>query len=48
VRLIEQRDPVYAQADIVVESDDGPHDTVVRRIISALQAYGALPGKEGG
>jgi shikimate kinase len=48
VRLIEHRDPVYAQAEIVVDSDDGPHDTVVRRIISALQAYGALPGKEGG
>jgi shikimate kinase len=42
VRLIAEREPVYAQADIVVESDDGPHDTVVKRIISALQARGAM------
>ena len=46
LRLMSQREPVYAQADIVVESDDGPHDTVVKRIISALQANGALPGNE--
>lgn len=43
VRLIGEREPVYAQADIIVESDDGPHDTVVKRIISALQANGELP-----
>ena len=43
VRLIAEREPVYAQADIIVESDDGPHDTVVKRIISALQAKGELP-----
>jgi len=42
VRLMGEREPVYAQADIVVESDDGPHDTVVKRIISALHANGAL------
>jgi len=46
LRLMSQREPVYAQANIVVESDDGPHDTVVKRIISALQANGALPGNE--
>lgn len=47
VRLMGEREPVYAQADIVVESDDGPHDTVVKRIISALQANGAFRGTEG-
>ena len=47
VRLMGEREPVYAQADIVVESDDGPHDTVVKRIIAALQANGAFPGTEG-
>jgi shikimate kinase len=46
VRLMGEREPVYAQADIVVESDEGPHDTVVKRIISALQANGTLPGSE--
>ncbi len=29
-------------ADIVVESDEGPHDAVVKRIISALQNNGEL------
>jgi len=46
VRLMGEREPVYAQADIVVESDDGPHDTVVKRIVSALQANGALSRTE--
>src|ERR1700680_2447863 len=27
-RLIKDREPIYAQADIIVESDDGPHDAV--------------------
>ena len=47
VRLMGEREPVYALADIVVESDDGPHDTVVKQIISALQAHGAMPGNGG-
>ena len=29
--LMVEREPVYALADITVESDDGPHDTVVKR-----------------
>jgi shikimate kinase len=35
-RLLREREPIYAQADIVVESDDGPHDAVVKRILAAL------------
>jgi shikimate kinase len=42
IRLMVEREPVYALADITVESDDGPHDTVVRRIVAALEANGAL------
>ena len=34
--LIAKRYPVYAEADIVVDSNDGPHEHVVNRIISAL------------
>ena len=37
-RLLKEREPIYSQADITVESDDGPHDTVVRRILSVLDA----------
>lgn len=34
--LITKRYPIYAEADIVVDSNDGPHEHVVNRIISAL------------
>jgi shikimate kinase len=37
-RLLTEREPVYAQADIMIESDDGPHDAVIRRILAALDA----------
>jgi shikimate kinase len=37
-RLLAEREPIYSQADITVESDDGPHDVVVRRILSALDS----------
>jgi len=35
-RLLRDREPIYAEADIVVESDEGPHDVVVKRIVAAL------------
>ena len=35
-RLLREREPIYAEADIVIESDEGPHDVVVKRIIAAL------------
>ena len=35
-RLLKEREPVYAQADVIIESDEGPHDSVVRRILTAL------------
>ena len=37
-RLLKEREPFYSQADITVESDDGPHDMVVRRILAALDS----------
>jgi shikimate kinase len=36
-RLLQEREPIYAQADIVIQSDEGPHDVVVRRIVAALE-----------
>ncbi|HEX6980569.1 MAG TPA: shikimate kinase [Alphaproteobacteria bacterium] len=38
-RLIEQRYPIYAEADIRVESADGPPDVTVDRVIAALQRH---------
>ncbi|MGK2742195.1 shikimate kinase [Tepidicaulis sp. LMO-SS28] len=37
--LMEKRYPVYAQADITVDSDEASHDAVVDGILSALEAY---------
>jgi shikimate kinase len=36
-RLLQEREPIYAQADITIESDDGPHDTAVKGIVAALE-----------
>jgi shikimate kinase len=37
--LIEQRYPVYSQADIIVESRDVPHNSIVSDVIRALAVY---------
>jgi len=36
-RLIEERYPIYAEADIVVESGEGPHQIVVDKIVAQLE-----------
>jgi shikimate kinase len=43
-RLMNERYPVYAEADITIDSSGGPHDTVVRKILSELaDLYGKSP-----
>jgi len=37
-RLLKEREPIYAEADITIESDEGPHEAVVKRILAALDA----------
>lgn len=37
-RLLAEREPIYAQSDIVVDAESGPHVTAVERIIAALAA----------
>jgi shikimate kinase len=37
-RLIDERYPVYAEADVTVESRDVPHDAIVEEIVAGLQA----------
>ncbi len=37
--LIAQRHPVYAKADIVVDSEDVPHDRMVDKIIAAVNDF---------
>lgn len=44
-RLIGERYPVYADADITVESIEGPHETVVDDVIASLNSYRQTPEK---
>ncbi len=46
-QLIETRYPVYAQADVTVESRDVPHEVIVTDIIRSLQRL-LLPAPGGG
>lgn len=40
--LIEVRYPTYAEADIIVESRDVPHDTIVEEIVAGLCGHARL------
>jgi shikimate kinase len=42
--LIELRYPVYALADLTIESRDTPHDKVVTDAVAALAAWFSAPG----
>jgi shikimate kinase len=48
-KLIEERDPVYAEADLTVESRDVPHETIVDEILEGLRGrlapVDAAPGQ---
>jgi shikimate kinase len=37
-RLIDERSPTYAEADVTVESRDVPHETIVDEIVGALRS----------
>jgi shikimate kinase len=44
-RLMAERYPVYAQADVVVDSIDGPLDAMLERVMAALERHLApVPG----
>lgn len=36
-RLMDERYPIYEEADLIVDSSDGPHERVVERVIAALE-----------
>ena len=42
-RLLEEREPLYAQADIHIESQPGPHANTVNLIIDVLAEYLGIP-----
>ena len=39
-KLMAERYPVYAEADVVVDSSTGPHEQVVERVLQALEQRG--------
>lgn len=43
-RLMEQRYPVYAEADIRIDSADGPPEHTVQKAVDALQRYALAAG----
>jgi shikimate kinase len=43
-RLVDERYPTYAEADITVESRDVPHDAIVEEIIAGLCGHARLLG----
>ncbi len=43
-RLLTERTPVYAEADLTVESEDGPHTVALERILAALKSRGLCEG----
>ncbi len=42
-RLMAERHPVYAEADIIVDSDDNPHEWIVQAIMTKLAERAARP-----
>jgi shikimate kinase len=45
-KLMAERYPVYAEADIIVDSMDGPRDTMVNKVYDAIADYLAHGGRQ--
>jgi shikimate kinase/3-dehydroquinate synthase len=43
-RLIEERYPIYAEADLAISSRDAPHEVIIEEILVALEAFLARQG----
>jgi shikimate kinase len=46
-QLLIAREPAYAQADLTVQSREGPHDAIVAEIIQALSGFLETPAQDG-
>lgn len=46
-RLMETRYPIYAEADLVVESRDVPHEVIVDEIVARLATHPLVVGRSG-
>jgi shikimate kinase len=47
-QLLIDREPVYALADLTVQSREVPHDAIVAEIMRALAAFLDVPSRQGG
>ncbi|MDR3516361.1 MAG: shikimate kinase [Azospirillaceae bacterium] len=48
-RLIKVRNPIYAEADLIVESDDSPPEETLDRVVAALhQHWSAVASQQAG
>ena len=47
-RLMDERHPIYAEADVVVESRDGPHEQTVEAVLGALGVHVEAQRREPG
>jgi len=45
--LVEERYPVYGEADIIVETGEGPHEPVVETIVQELRTFWQASGDDG-
>ena len=45
-QLLAEREPVYGQADLTVESRDVPHAAVIDDIIASLSVFVAANGRQ--
>jgi len=41
-KLLSEREPIYALADLTIDSENGPHQIAVERILEALRQRGTL------
>jgi shikimate kinase len=41
-RLLAEREPIYAEADLTITSEDGPHNAAVDLIVDSLRSRGIL------
>ena len=41
-RLLRDREPLYAESNLVIDAKDGPHHAAVDRIVKALKSEGVL------
>src|SRR3989304_7605 len=44
-KLMDEREPVYAEEDIIVDSVDGPRDAMVNKVADLLNDYAARSGR---